>query len=98
MSGDYDAVRVPLTRCPVCGNPNDATTSTRSGVHRGPKQGDYAICFGCGVIMEFDVDLRCFIPEPEDVAANLMNHPDTAKRMMLAQEAVFAKNKRRSHH
>jgi hypothetical protein len=94
---DTNAVRVPTTRCPVCKNPNDATTPGR-GPKRLPKPDDYAVCFGCGAIMQFDTDLRCYIPEVEDVAANLMAQPDLAKWLLTMQQMIFAKNKRKAHH
>jgi hypothetical protein len=95
MSG---AVRVPLMRCPVCGNENDATTSTTAGAKRVPKPGDYGLCVGCGALMEFDADLRCFIPEPEAVAANMLRQEGLAAGLFAAQQAIFARNKRNTHH
>jgi len=76
------------TVCPTCGSRNDANTAV-SG-ERGPAEGDFCVCFGCGEICRYTVELKlrkCETPE-------LQQLPSRERRMLrtLAAKLRFRRN------
>lgn len=68
--------RVPMTKCPSCGQEHDAV----SGRKAAPVKGDLSICFRCEAVLIFEKDLttRALTTSewealPPDVAAQLHN-------------------------
>ena len=60
-----------MSNCPVCDAVLDSVTDITNKNERGPRPGDYSICFYCGTILQFDDKLVLrlvvvsMIPEPE---------------------------------
>jgi hypothetical protein len=49
---------LPDDRCPACGYVLDACTGVPSNASERPSPGDVALCFGCGEVLYFDVQMK----------------------------------------
>jgi Zn ribbon nucleic-acid-binding protein len=57
--------RVPVSKCPVCGEPNDMAASIEADVT--PKPGDFSVCLECGHVMVYDYELKLREPTSADL-------------------------------
>jgi hypothetical protein len=49
---------LPDDRCPACGYVLDACTGVPGNESERPSPGDVALCFGCGEVLYFDVQMK----------------------------------------
>jgi hypothetical protein len=52
------ATILPDDRCPTCGYTLDAASPMPSNDREAPSPGDVALCFGCGEVLFFDLQMK----------------------------------------
>jgi hypothetical protein len=76
--------RVPVTRCPHCGQKLDAASVLQGEVPL-PEPDDLTVCFGCGEALQFDAKLRLRKMTAAELAALA---PDEAAELRQTQQAI----------
>lgn len=78
---------LPHDTCPVCKKTLNAVTSI--GEMYSPKPGDVSLCTGCGVILEFDDQLKYMLVS--DTAIQDLD-PETLEQLMAFSDAIVRRN------
>lgn len=84
-------VRLPLMVCRVCGAKNDAATDGQGHV---PREHDFAICSGCGLLSRYNADLttrELTIEEVRALPKQLLGELQQAQKAVRLRDAAWEK-------
>lgn len=75
----------------------DVSTETHSGLdNRKPKQGDFAVCWSCGIISRYTAKLDLVPASPTDLLLLEGDNPEGYQALINFQQIIKAKIVKRS--